>query len=227
MIVSSPRAVKIICKIRAFNLSSRRTPEPGARGPAPRLVLASSSRYRRELLGRLGVAFEVDVPDVDEQALGGELPAVTAERLSRLKARAVAQRQGESAIVIGSDQVAECGGRVLGKPGGREAAIAQLQWMNGRIARFHTGVCVVNGSAGTEAARVVTVDVRFRALSFTEIEAYVDREQPYDCTGSARIEGLGIVLVDRVVSDDPTALIGLPLIALSAMLRREGLNPLQ
>ena len=173
------------------------------------------------------MAFEVDVPDVDERALTGEMPAVTAERLSRLKARTVATRLGEAAIVIGSDQVAECDGRVLGKPGSRDAAVAQLQWMSGRLARFHTGVCVVNGRAGTEVARVVTVDVQFRTLSSGEIEAYVDREQPYDCAGSARIEGLGIVLVERVVSDDPTALIGLPLIALSAMLRREGLNPLQ
>lgn len=202
-------------------------PEPGARGPAPRLVLASSSRYRRDLLGRLGVAFEVDVPDVNEQSLAGEAPAVTAERLSRLKARTVATRLGRSVVVIGSDQVAECDGRVLGKPGGRDAAIAQLQWMSGRMTRFHTGVCVVNGRTGTETARVVTVDVQFRTLSSGEIEAYVDREQPYDCAGSARIEGLGIVLVDRVVSDDPTALIGLPLIALSEMLRGEGLNPLQ
>lgn len=208
-------------------MSSRIASAPGARGPAPRLVLASSSRYRRDLLERLGLAFEVDVPDVDESALVGESPAVTAERLSRLKAKTVASRQTGSVIVIGSDQVAECGARVLGKPGGREAAIAQLQWMNGRTARFHTGVCVVNGRAGTEAARVVTVDVQFRALSDGEIVAYVDREQPFDCAGSARIEGLGIALVDRVVSDDPTALIGLPLIALSAMLRREGLNPLQ
>ena len=173
------------------------------------------------------MAFEVDVPDVNEQSLAGEAPAVTAERLSRLKARTVATRLGRSVVVIGSDQVAECDGRVLGKPGGRDAAIAQLQWMSGRMTRFHTGVCVVNGRTGTETARVVTVDVQFRTLSSGEIEAYVDREQPYDCAGSARIEGLGIVLVDRVVSDDPTALIGLPLIALSEMLRGEGLNPLQ
>lgn len=193
----------------------------------PRLVLGSSSPYRRELLTRLGQPFETRSPDVDEAALPGETPLALAIRLAEIKARAVAQGFDDDVIVIGSDQVADLAGRPLGKPGHHAAAVEQLRALRGQVARFHTAVCVVRPSTGQVLHAVNTVTVAFRSLSDENIETYLQREQPYDCAGSAKCEGLGIVLLDRIESDDPTALVGLPLIATSRLLREVGWNPLQ
>lgn len=187
------------------------------------LVLASSSRYRRELLGRLGLAFDVWSPDIDESALPGEAPPDTAGRLSRAKADAGAARFA-TAWIIGSDQVAELDGRPIGKPGTRDSARTQLRSMRGKVVRFHTGVCIVNAARGRRAERLVTTEVAFRALADGEIERYLDREPAFDCAGGAKSEGLGVGLLERLSGDDPTALVGLPLIALSAMLRAEGFD---
>jgi septum formation protein len=188
---------------------------------APALVLASTSRYRRALLARLGIPFVVAAPDVDESALLGEAPAATALRLAEAKARAVAVRFPH-ALVIGSDQVADCAGQAVGKPGTREIAMRQLREQSGRSVVFHTGVALV--AAGGERCQTLLVDVisTFRTLTDAEIDAYLDREQPYDCAGSVKSETLGIALFEKIVSDDPTALIGLPLIAVTRMLRAEG-----
>jgi septum formation protein len=190
-----------------------------------RLVLASTSRYRRELLGRLRLPFDVARPDTDETPLAGEAPAALAARLAEAKAAAVA-RLAPGAWVLGSDQVAELDGAPLGKPGGREAAIAQLAAMSGRTIAFHTGVCLVrDGPAGNGAAPLSAADitrVRFRRLERAEIARYVDAEQPFDCAGSFKSEGLGIALFDGIESDDPTALVGLPLIATARLLRQAG-----
>lgn len=186
------------------------------------IVLASGSRYRRELLARLGVAFATWSPDIDESALPGENPAQTAERLARSKARAAAQRHPGS-LIIGCDQVAEVGGAALGKPGTLERARAQLAQLSGREALFHTGLCVLHAPSGREQARVVTTDVAFRRLDAAEIERYLAREPAFDCAGSAKSEGLGIALLSRLGGSDPTALVGLPLIALAEMLRAEGI----
>lgn len=185
------------------------------------LVLASSSRYRRELLGRLGVPFESVSPDIDERPLAGEAPHATALRLARAKAQAIGTSHPD-AIVIGSDQVAECDGRALGKPGGFDAAFEQLRFLRGRVAFFHTALCVVRGAA-FEDADVVSTEVRFRTLDDATIERYLRIEEPYDCAGSAKSEALGIALLDAVRSDDPTALVGLPLIRLVSMLAAAGL----
>lgn len=185
------------------------------------LVLASSSRYRRELLERLGLPFQAWSPDVDESPRAGESPLDTARRLSRLKAEAAAARF-PGAWVIGSDQVADLDGRPIGKPGSRDKAQAQLRAMRGRVVRFHTGVCLTNGVRTAE--RVVSTEVAFRGLTDAEIERYLDREPAFDVAGSAKSEALGITLLDRLSGDDPTALVGLPLIALSAMLRAEGIE---
>lgn len=189
------------------------------------LVLGSTSRYRRALLERLGLPFDVVAPDLDESALPGETPAATALRLAEAKARAVALRYPE-ALVIGSDQVADCDGRPIGKPGNRTAALAQLQSLSGRTVMFHTGVALVDAASGRCRSELVDVASTFRQLTDDEIESYVDREQPWDCAGSVRSEGVGIVLFERIESDDPTALIGLPLIALARLLRSEGVLPL-
>jgi septum formation protein len=191
----------------------------------PPLILASTSRYRRELMLRLGLPFTVAAPGVDEAALPGETPAATALRLSEAKARAVAAGRPEG-LVIGSDQVAECDGEPVGKPGTHQAAAAQLQRLSGRTVTFHTGVALVNAATGRVQHDLVDVASTFRTLSAAEIEAYLAREQPYDCAGSVRSEALGIALFERIASDDPTALIGLPLIALARMLRAEGVDPL-
>jgi len=191
----------------------------------PPLILASTSRYRRELMGRLGLPFTVAAPGVDEGTLPGETPAQTALRLSEAKARAVAGRV-DAGLVIGSDQVAECDGAAIGKPGGHEAALAQLARLSGRTVTFHTGLALVNAASGRAQCELVDVASTFRKLSAAEIEAYLARERPYDCAGSVRSEALGIALFERIASDDPTALIGLPLIALARMLRAEGVNPL-
>jgi septum formation protein len=182
----------------------------------PPLVLASGSPYRRELLARLRVPFDVLVSDVDETAPSDESPRATALRLSEAKARAVAARRPD-AVVIGSDQVAEWDGRPFGKPGTHEAAVAQLRTLRGRTVAFHSGLCVV-APDGSVRADVVTTTVRFRAVDDATIERYLRAEVPYDCAGSAKAEGLGIALLERIDSDDPTALVGLPLIALVSML---------
>ena len=184
------------------------------------IILASGSRYRRELLGRLGLDFAVHAPDIDEAALPGEKPRDTAVRLARAKAEAIAARFPAS-VVIGSDQVAELDGAPLGKPGTRENARAQLHRLSAQAARFHTALCVI-GSAGRRHERVVTTEVVFRKLSDAEIERYLAREDVLDCAGSAKSEGLGVALLARMTGDDPTALVGLPLIALCDALRAEG-----
>lgn len=190
--------------------------------PRP-LVLASSSRYRRGLLERLGLPFETASPDVDESARADESPGAMAMRLAEAKARAVA-RQRPGALVIGSDQVAELDGRALGKPGDAVTAQAQLAAASGREVEFLTAVVVVDGATGEAARHLDRTVVRFRALSRAEIEAYVERDQPLDCAGSFRSEGLGVVLFERISSEDPTALVGLPLIAVARMLRQFGVD---
>lgn len=186
------------------------------------IILASGSRYRRELLGRLGVAFEAWSPDIDERPLPGEAPRQTAGRLARAKARAAASHHPRS-LIIGCDQVAEVEGAALGKPGTLDNARAQLARLSGREALFHTGLCVLDAGSGREQSRVVTTDVAFRRLEPAEIDRYLAREPALDCAGSAKSEGLGIALLSRLGGPDPTALIGLPLIALCEMLRAEGL----
>ncbi len=183
------------------------------------LVLASTSPYRRELLQRLRLPFDCARPDVDETALAGEPVEHMVARLARAKAGAVLQRH-PGAWTIGSDQAAELDGRILGKPGTRDNAIAQLTSMSGRSVRFHTAVCLSDGARGLDALDLTTV--RFRPLSDGEIARYVDAEQPLDCAGSFKCEGLGISLFEAIESTDPTALVGLPLIALSGLLREAG-----
>jgi septum formation protein len=186
----------------------------------PRLILASTSIYRRELLERLRLAFETARPEVDENPRPGESPIALAERLAIAKAGAIAERE-PAAFVIGSDQVAELDGRPLGKPGTRDGALAQLGAMSGRAVHFRTAVCVRHGEHAPRLA-IDTTTVRFRSLSFAEIERYVDAEQPLDCAGSFKSEGLGITLFDAIETIDPTALIGLPLIATARLLREAG-----
>lgn len=188
----------------------------------PRLVLASTSPYRRELLGRLHFPFEVSSPETDETPLPGEAPSATAERLAVAKAEAVVERFPD-ALIIGSDQVAYCGSQRYGKPGTRENARLQLRSLSGKIAVFHTGLCLLNTQSGRRHVRGVATEVRFRELSDEEIERYMDKENALNCSGSARSEGLGVSLLEWMRSDDPTALVGLPLIALAAMLRAEGI----
>ena len=187
-----------------------------------RLLLASTSKYRKALLERLGLAFEMASPDVDEQALAGEAPADTALRLSVLKARSVKDRF-QDALIIGSDQVAALGAERLDKPGSHDNAVRQLRALSGRTADFHTAVALLDARDGRMQSQVVACRVTFRTLDDARIEAYLRREQPYDCAASAKAEGLGIALIARMQTDDPTSLIGLPLIALSAMLENAGL----
>ncbi len=190
------------------------------------LILGSTSAYRRELLQRLRLPFEVVAPDVDETPQAGERPPELARRLALAKARAVAQRH-PSALVIGSDQVADLGGEPLGKPGTHERAVEQLRRMRGRTVIFQTAVAVVCIDTGFEQLDLAPVRVRFRELSDAEIETYLRAETPYDCAGSAKSEGLGIALLETIESDDPTALVGLPLIRTARMLRAAGLSLLQ
>jgi septum formation protein len=185
------------------------------------LILASGSPYRRELLQRLGLPFECWPPEVDERALPLEVPADTALRLARIKAEAGARRFPE-AWIIGSDQVAELDGEPIGKPGSLGDARRQLRRQSGRTVRFHTGLCLWNGRGARHQDRLVTTEVAFRSLGDAEIERYLAREAALDCAGSAKSEGLGIALLERMGGDDPTALVGLPLMALSSMLRAEG-----
>ena len=188
----------------------------------PRLILGSSSIYRKELLSRLSIPFDVVVPDIDETPFAGEAPQATALRLSQAKAEAIAT-QHPGALVIGSDQVATLDGAQIGKPGNHENALKQLQTMRGRRVIFHSALCLLDGRAGAAPAiqleNVQTV-VTFRDLPDAELDAYLKIEQPYDCAGSARNEALGITILEKIESSDPTALTGLPLIALTTMLRR-------
>lgn len=190
----------------------------------PRLILASSSPYRRELLERLRIPFDVIVPAIDETPLAGESPEATALRLAQAKARAVASglAAGEQALVIGSDQVATYDGHQIGKPGTHEKALGQLQGMRGREVLFHSALCLFDSRSGDAQTVDVVTRVRFRNLPDAALDAYLRAETPYDCAGSAKAEGLGIALLDAIESDDPTALIGLPLIALTRMLLAAG-----
>ena len=188
------------------------------------LILASSSRYRRELLDRLGLPYECVSPDVDETPRADETPRETALRLAEAKARAVWETRPGS-VVIGSDQVADLGGRKLGKPHTRERAVAQLEAMQGEETVFATALCVIDAQGRAHRTESLT-RVRMRRLSRETIEAYVDREQPFDCAGSAKIERLGIALMDSVESDEPTSLIGLPLMKLTTLLARAGVEVL-
>jgi septum formation protein len=191
----------------------------------PLLILGSTSVYRRELLARLRLPFEVHAPDVDETPLPGEAPAALAQRLALAKAHAVA-RLHPDAVVIGSDQVADLDGQPIGKPGTHERAVAQLRSMSGRSVVFQTAVAVVCARSAYVGTALAPVRVRFRDLSVDEIELYLRAEQPYDCAGSAKSETLGIALLDAIESDDPTALVGLPLIRTCALLRAAGIDPL-
>jgi septum formation protein len=190
----------------------------------PRLILASSSPYRRELLERLRIPFDVVVPAIDETPYSGEAPEATALRLAEAKARAVAAglADSERALVIGSDQVATYDGRQIGKPGTHEKALAQLQGMRGREVLFHSALCLFDTRSASAQAKDIVTRVRFRNLSDAALDAYLRAETPYDCAGSAKAEGLGIALLEAIESDDPTALIGLPLIALTSMLLEAG-----
>lgn len=187
------------------------------------LVLGSTSRYRKELLQRLNVPFEAAAPDVDETPLPGEPPAALAQRLALAKAQAVAAKF-PSAVVIGSDQVADLMGQPLGKPGNHERATAQLRQMRGQTVIFQTALAVVCLESGFLQQDIAAVRVVFRDLSDAEIEHYLRAEQPYDCAGSAKSEGLGIALLERIDNDDPTALIGLPLIRTARMIRAAGVR---
>lgn len=191
-----------------------------------RLLLASTSPYRRDLLQRLRLPFEVARPRqdgaaVDESALPGEAPRETAIRLARAKAQAVAGELADDAWVLGSDQVAELDGLALGKPGGRDPAIAQLRAMSGRVVRFHTALCLAHAD-GRAFAGIDLTEVEFLPLTGDAIARYVDAEQPFDCAGSFKSEGLGIALFARIDNCDPTALVGLPMIATCELLRRAG-----
>ena len=189
--------------------------------PRP-LILGSTSRYRHELLSRLSIPFGLVAPEVDETPIAGELPLALASRLALAKAHAVAKLHPD-AVVIGSDQVADLNGEPLGKPGNHARAVQQLQRMRGQTVVFQTAVAVVCHATSFEQMEVAAVRVRFRDLSDAEIEAYLQAEQPYDCAGSAKSEGLGIALLDAIDNDDPTALIGLPLIRTCRMLRDAGI----
>jgi septum formation protein len=190
-----------------------------------RLILASTSPYRRELLARLGVPFEVAAPDVDETPLAGESPDETAQRLSLSKARAVAERFPD-ALIIGSDQVALLEGVQLGKPGTHENAVEQLRAMRGKALEFHTALTLLNARTGAAQTANVPVRLVMRDYSDAQIEAYLHKDQPYNCCGSARSESLGIALIARYETEDPNALVGLPLIKLTEMLASEGLDVL-
>jgi len=187
-----------------------------------RIVLASGSTYRRALLERLGLPFEWAAPGVDELAIPGESTTDTALRLAILKARAVSSRF-PNAFVIGSDQVASCEGVRIGKPGNHANAVKQLEFMSGKTALFETALAVLDATRNDVRSRVVPCRVTFRPLTRPVIETYLEREQPYDCAGSAKAEGLGIALIARIETDDPTALIGLPLIALTELLDAAGI----
>ncbi len=188
------------------------------------LILASTSRYRRQLLERLGIPFTTANPGVDETPVAGEPASKLAVRLAVAKARTV---QANDSVVIGSDQTAALDGELLGKPGTRENTVRQLSRLSGRAVTFHSGICVRDSADGREFSETVAVDVLFRDLSDAEIAAYVDAENPFDCAGGFKSEGLGVALFERIDSSDPSALIGLPLIRLCALLRKCGIDPLR
>ncbi len=187
-----------------------------------RLVLASSSPYRRELLARLKIPFEVVLPEVDETPRPGETPQALVERLAVEKARSVAESVPD-ALVIGSDQVAVYDGAIVGKPHTHERAVQQLRAAAGRTVVLYTGLALVNSATARVQCEVVPYRVTFRALSEAQIESYLRKEQPYACAGSVRSEGLGIALLERFEGEDPNTLIGLPLIRLVRMLEQEGI----
>ena len=189
------------------------------------IVLASSSPYRRELLSRLGIPFDTLAPGVDESPMDGEAPRTMVARLARLKARSVASLRPR-ALIVGSDQVAVLDNRIMGKPGSHDANVRQLRLAGGRRVRFLTGIALLNAASGEMQCEVVEYGVHFRSLDETQAEAYVRAEKPYECAGGFRAEGLGVALFQRMEGEDPSALIGLPLIALVSMLRREGVDPL-
>lgn len=191
----------------------------------PPLILASTSRYRRELLQRLRLPFAVESPHTDETPLPGEAPAALALRLALAKARAVAAQHPE-AVVIGSDQVADLHGQPIGKPGDLERAVQQLRRMSGQQVVFQTAVAVVRCDRSFERALLAPVTVTFLTLSDAEIERYLSLDQPFDCAGSAKSESLGVALLERIDSDDPTALVGLPLMRTCRLLREAGIDPL-
>lgn len=192
-------------------------------GAQPDLILASTSRYRKQLLERLRLPFATVSPEVDETPQPGEAPAALACRLALAKAQAVAEHHPH-AVVIGSDQVADLAGEPLGKPGTHARAVQQLRRMRGQTVVFQTAVAVVRRDIGFAQTQLAQVRVRFRALDDAEIEAYLYAEQPYDCAGSAKSEGLGIALLEAIDSDDPTALIGLPLIRTCQLMQAAGLR---
>jgi septum formation protein len=194
---------------------------PPASSAGLRLVLGSTSAYRRQLLERLGIPFTVAASNVDEEPLPGESAVDLVNRLARAKAEAVARRHPKS-LVIGSDQLAVCGRDILGKPGSGERAIAQLKSLSGQRVTFHTAVHVIHSDSASNEGHVDLTTVHFRQLSDEEIKRYVARDKPYDCAGGFKVEALGIALFNRVESQDPTALIGLPLIWLAGALRRNG-----
>ncbi len=189
---------------------------------SPNLVLASTSPFRRQLLEKLGLAFATAAPDIDESRHAGESPEALVTRLAEEKARAVAGQFPES-LIIGSDQVACLDNQVLGKPGDHSTAVAQLQQASGREVVFLTGMCLFNSASGSVQVVCEPFRVQFRPLEPEQIEAYLQREQPYNCAGSFKSEGLGVTLFERLQGDDPNSLIGLPLIRLCSMLREEGL----
>jgi septum formation protein len=191
----------------------------------PPLVLASTSVYREALLSRLALPFTTAAPGIDETALPGESPAATARRLAEAKARAVAANHPR-ALVLGSDQVADLDGVAIGKPVDHADAVRQLTLISGRSVVFHTGVALVNAASGRTHVRIVDVTTKFRPLTRAAIEQYLHRDRPYDCAASIKAETLGIAVVEAIRSDDPTALIGLPLITVVDLLRIEGLDVL-
>jgi septum formation protein len=204
-------------------------PPPFVSHPTPErrlLVLASTSRYRRTLLAQLGLPFDMAAPDTDEAAWPGESPAATALRLAEAKARSVAARH-PGALIIGSDQVADCEGRAIGKPESHDDAVAQLTALSGKTVVFHTGLALLDAATGHCQTAMVDVRSTFRRLAPAEIETYLRRDQPYDCAASVKSDALGIALFERIDSDDPTALIGLPLIRLTDMLRVAGVAVLE
>jgi septum formation protein len=193
----------------------------GFSDPAPRLVLASTSRYRRDLLARLQMPFAIANPSIEETALPEESPRSMAVRLAGNKAAAVRSAYPD-ALIIGSDQVAVVNGEVLGKPGDHSRAVSQLQRVSGKHVEFLTAVCLLNARTDEQQTYIETIKVKMRELDNAEIERYLSKDQPYDCAGSAKIEGLGIALIETLDCPDPSALIGLPLIVLCRMLRKAG-----
>jgi septum formation protein len=187
-----------------------------------RIILASGSQFRRQLLARLDLEFESVSPDIDESPLPGEAPQELARRLALSKAQAVADRNAD-ALIIGSDQVAVIDKEIVGKPGSHDRAMEQLQRASGKTLEFYTAICVLNSTTGHTQHEIIPISVKFRQLDDATIKRYLLREQPYDCVGAFKSEGLGIALLEGIYGNDPTALIGLPLISLSRMLKREGL----